>query len=476
MKFTKALLMINFSIKTELMQHQKDAVKKLQGIKVGALFMEMGTGKTLVSLELIRQRVCKIKRVVWICPISLKREIYSHIINHTDIDPRYINTFNSRTTNNADLSAPIHIVGLQSIGMSDREYLAFEKTVCEDTFVILDESSFIKNHRAKTTKRVTKVCRDSKYRLILNGTPISQGIEDLYSQMFFLHPRILGYWTFSAFSRNHIVYSEKFRGMISSRVGRSKINKKMTPYVFHIRKDQCVNLPSKNYSDRYVELTNSQKSLYDMAKKMFEFEILDEREDKSGVAVYKLFTRLRQISNGVTPSSMNSERLECEKHSELKDILRTNQSSHLVVWSDFRNSIEQIKTTLYSEKNVYFEYHGGLNPNDRSAELLKWKKQGGVLVANPACAGFGLTLNEADTFIFFNNSFKYSERIQAEDRNHRIGQNKSCNYISIWADCGIEERISSALSRKGNALEELKEDLERIKNNKGRLTKMMSVL
>ena len=87
-----------------------------------------------------------------------------------------------------------------------------------------------------------------------------------------------------------------------------------------------------------------------------------------------------------------------------------------------------------------------------------------------------MTLNEAAYTIFYSNGFKYSERLQAEDRNHRIGQNKKVNYIDIIPDCRIEWRIQRALDLKQDAVTEFRNELMKIINDDGALEKLKADL
>lgn len=152
---------------------QQAAVEKLSRLKVGALFMEMGTGKTKVALDLIASKAHKVDYILWICPCSLKGEIEAE-----------------RKKWHPELT--LDVVGCESIGSSDRIYLEVLKKAEESkTFIVVDESLKIKNRHAKRTQRIIKLGENAEYKLILNGTPISKSYCDLWAQMEFLSPKIL---------------------------------------------------------------------------------------------------------------------------------------------------------------------------------------------------------------------------------------------------------------------------------------------
>lgn len=132
------------------MTNQELAFEKLSKLKCGALFMEMGTGKTKVALDIINSKLHKINYILWICPVSLKNEIESE-------------------KNKWYPDMQLNIIGCESIGMSDRLYLNLLKDIeNKDVFCVVDESLKIKNSEAKRTQRILKIGELSKYRLILN--------------------------------------------------------------------------------------------------------------------------------------------------------------------------------------------------------------------------------------------------------------------------------------------------------------------
>lgn len=146
--------MQTFATTTDLMPWQQAAVRKLKPTRVGGLFMEMGTGKTRTIIEIVRQRARKIDRVVWFCPVSLKETVRLEILKHTDCQDIYV--FDDRTTaETVPRDARWIIVGLESLSSSDRVTFAVHEIITDKTFVILDESSYIKGHKSIRTARAT---------------------------------------------------------------------------------------------------------------------------------------------------------------------------------------------------------------------------------------------------------------------------------------------------------------------------------
>lgn len=460
-----------FNVITELMPHQNDAVNKMLPSLVGALFMDMGTGKSLTAIKLasLRKYQGKIDKVVWCCPVSLKINTQRQIITHTDAIFDEVHLFNSKTTDKKLKKTFWHVVGIESIGQSDRVTVALNALVDDRTMLIVDESSFIKGHRSKRANRLIEIGKKAKYRLILTGTPISQGIEDLYTQMTFLSDKILGYRSWYSFRRAHIEYSEKYKGKIEKRMNHDYLAMRIAPYVYQVKKEECITLPEKSSSSCYVDLTDEQRKYYDIAKEIF-FEEITSCEEETPVAIYRLFGSLQSIVNGVMPSHYLEEgeapkTLKNAKIGELLRVLRNVENKHVVIWVKYVASVHVLNEVIkkeYPETNISL-YFGELNESEKNIELQRWRERGGLLVATQSSGGYGLTLVESAYSIFFSNSFKYSERIQAEDRLHRIGQVNPVHYVDIWCDCGIEDRIRKALIAKANALEYFQEEVERVR-------------
>lgn len=454
--------MMTYETKSKLFNHQKDAVAKMLPTRVGGLFMEMGTGKTRTTLELIKIRLAKnkINKVVWFTPVSLKENIKREILKHTDCNSVYV--FDNKTDIDNIPPAIFYIVGIESMSSSDRVVLTVNHTIDDNTFVVVDESSFIKGHRSKRTERIIFISSKAKYRLILTGTPISNGIVDLYSQMKFLSPKILGYKSFYSFANNHIEYSEKFKGMILRTKNDEYIAKKIEPYIYQVTKEECLDLPEKIYKSYYFYLDKKSREIYEQTKE----ELLFSVEELDSYTIFKLFTALQQIVSGFKRFGKGEKRIEKRLSDDrvnlLLEIVEKLKDDKIIIWAKYQSDIDVIAKAL-SKIGKVATYTGKLNDKKKSKSLDYFRDEANFLVATPSSAGYGNTIVEAHTVIFFNNNFKYSERLQAEDRTHRIGQKEKVLYIDIICANTIDERIEHSLYKKGNVVEEFKRDIEKCK-------------
>ncbi len=453
-----------FETTTKLMQHQADAVHKVSPIKVSGLFMDMGTGKSRTVIELVKIKAAKIDKVVWFVPVSLKLSVKQEILKHTDCAD--IHVFDAKTNSHNMPSCRWYIVGIESMSSSNRVVAAVNNLITDKTVVILDESSYIKGHNSKRTVRITYICAKAKYRVILTGTPLSQGVVDLYAQMRFLSPKILGYNSFYGFAQNHLEYSETRPGLIIRTHNTAWLAAKIAPYVYQVRKEDCIDLPPKNYTTKYFYKNAEQERAYEEIKETFLSKI-DPNEWNSYI-LFQLFGALQQIVSGFYNDTQNQKFYEFEngRAALLGEIItRIPNDDQCIIWAKYHYDITQIQKELKKHGRTYVLYTGKQNEKTRETNKEQFKSgKAQFFLATPSTGGHGLTLNEASTVIFYNNGFKYAERVQAEDRCHRIGQTKSVNYIDIVCLDSIDERISTALAQKRDVLHDFQADINKVKS------------
>lgn len=452
-----------FTTTTELLPHQLPAVEKLLPLRVGGLFMDMGTGKSRVAIELVARRQQHIDRVIVYCPVALKEMWADEIALHTDCRHDQVYLFDDDTRGETLPAAFWYIIGIESVSQSNRVAVLANGLTTERTLVIVDESGYIKGHDSLRTLRITRYSEPARYRLELTGTPISQGVQDLYAQMRFLSPSILGYGSFYSFAANHLEYSDEYPGMVIRAHNTAWLAAKMQPYIYQITKEEAgINLPPKRRDARYCWLTHQQREAYEQAK----WEILNEADDIDGTTIFRIFGALQQIASGFW--NRQGETIELP-HARLDTLLRAladvPAGEKAILWCKYLYSVRQVTAALTAEYGAaaVCQYHGELSEGERSVELARWRREGLFFVATAGTGGHGLTLTQSALAIFYENEFKYVHRLQAEDRIHRLGQQRSPLYLDIWARCNIEERIRASHAKKGNAVDDFRRKVAAIK-------------
>lgn len=468
---------------TSLLPHQVTAIAKMLPSRVGALFMDMGTGKTRTVIELIKIRHGKFDRVFWFCPVSLKRTIYQEWKKHTDLADHLIKVWDDKVaSDHLPTEAIIHIIGIESMSSSDRVVAAYHAFVTEQSFVIVDESSYIKGYQSLRSQRLTALSAKSRYRLILTGTPFTQGAVDLFAQMSFLSTKILGYTSFYSFAANHLEYEMRVNdrgyrvrtGHIIRAHNVEYLAAKIAPYTYQVSKDECLDLPDRLYESRYFDMTDEQYEYYQQAKREILLDL--DYEDWSSIAIFHLFTSLQAIVCGfwtrTVPQTGEKQHLTFY-HRRIRLLLDTiasiSEAEPIIIWAKYRHSLSEMKLALteaYGEKS-YAEFHGGLSEMLRHQDLQRWKDgDARFLLATQSAGGHGLTLNEAAYAIFYADGYKYSEREQAEGRNHRIGQTRRPVYISLCCEASIDNKIAASLYRKENALAAFRQQVNRYRKER----------
>lgn len=454
---------------TTLMPHQIPAVGKMLPTRVGALFMDMGTGKSRVSIELAAIRQAKFDRLFWFCPVALKTTIAQQWRLHTDISDDQICVWGEQVSQRRlPWAARIHIIGIEAMSSSARTILAYQRMVSERSFVVVDESSYIKGHASKRTERITALSADARYRLVLTGTPFTQGVVDLFAQMRFLSSEILGYASFYSFAANHLEYEIREttdgRRIHTGRIIRAHnvdyLAAKIAPYVYQVKKEECLDLPPKLYETRYCEMSDEQYQAYQQAKN----EILSDEDydDWSSAQIFRLFTALQGIVCGfwtrTDPKTKMKEHLTFP-HDRVALLMQTiaaiPEGEPVIIWAKYHHAIREIIAAITERygAGAVAQFHGGMTERDRNVDLARWQRgDAQFLVATQSAGGHGLTLNEAAYVVFYADGYKYAERIQAEDRNHRIAQERHPTYITLCCTNSIDDRIQAALARKENAL------------------------
>lgn len=455
---------------TTLMDHQAKAVEKLRNVKVGALYMDMGTGKTRTALGLAvpRKTDGKVDCILWLCPVSVKRTIADEVEKHL---PNAIYEI-VETTGIRNWDADIYIAGIESLSQSISLNLVLLDLVGKRRcFTVVDESSLVKNYYTKRTRAIWRLGERSQYKLILSGTPISNNEQDLYSQWYFLDPRILGYNSFYSFAANHLEYDPRIPGRVVRAHDVEHLVAKMAPFLYQVRKDECLDLPPKSYSKRYCRLSEEQYWEYEYSKQRF-FDIVEmyyEREKDISSLIFRLFATLQKIVSGkrynwsdLFDNPLDNPRIQLL----LETIIDLPSDSKVIIWCKYTHEIDMICTVLEQKRYSVAKLYGKMSLKKRENELQKFRNNAEFLVANKRCGAFGLNLQFANYAIYYSNDFSWDTRNQSEDRIHRVGQNKNVHVIDFICQNTIDGRIYNSLMKKEGLVESFRREIDLQKDDK----------
>ena len=460
---------MKFKYKTQPYEHQRIALERSYDKINYAYFMEMGCGKSKVLIDnmawLYENK--KIDTAIVVAPKGVYRnwqtsEIPAHL--HDDIEREvYVWNPNPNKTQKEHLVSGIKERGKLRIllvnveGFATTKLKAFvEKFVRDSTFLLaVDESTTIKNPKAKRTKALVALGKAASYRRILTGSPVTKSPMDLYAQCGFMDKALLGFESFYSFqgryaiTRTQRMGGHSFQQIVGYR-NLDELSAKLEKFSYRVTKDEALDLPDKIYTVRHVSLTDDQIKHY-MSLKNAAIALLDDGDLVSAPAVMTQLLRLQQVLCGHLMTD-DGDLVEF-KTRRIDALLETieEMSGGVIIWSRFRYDIRNIEAALkkaYGEDSTV-NYYGDTSDSDRELAIKRFQdRDARFFVGNPQTAGKGLTLNAASNVIYYANDFNLESRVQSEDRCHRIGQKNTVTYVDFVSKGTVDEHIVKTLRAK----------------------------
>ena len=466
-------MVVNYKYKLPPFNHQAEALDDgWDRIEFG-LFMEMGTGKSKVLIDnmgmLYQSGLINFALVIapkgvyrnWVAkeiPEHMSDDIPHRVIRWVS-SPNKKQTEEMRSVKDKFNGLTIFVMNVESFsslkGKNAGEWMA--RALGSNGMIAIDESTTIKNHKAKRTKALMKIAAGFKYRRLLTGSPITKSPMDIYSQCEFLRPGLLGYDSYYAFQGRYAVVQRKTMGQAAFQqiIGFKNLDEltnKIDMFSFRVLKKDCLDLPDKIYTARYVGMTSEQFKMYEDVRR-HAMVLLDDGELVTAPAVITQMLRLQQIMSGHLKTDDGEMLYFLSKRMDALTEIMDEHDGKAIIWSRFRYDIQQITQMLNDKfgEGSAAAYFGDTTDDERNDIVKNFQNPNHPLrffVGNPATAGYGLTLTEANLVVYYANDFNLETRIQSEDRAHRIGQKNNVTYIDLICEGSIDERIVKALRTK----------------------------
>jgi SNF2 family DNA or RNA helicase len=313
-------------------------------------------------------------------------------------------------------------------------------------YIILDESQAIKNPDSNIARAVREL--KSKYKLILTGTPIENSTMDLWSQMTFINPGLLGNQSF--FRNEFLMPIEKKQDEIKTK----RLYSIIKPFILRRHKSQvATELPEKIENIKYCKMTSEQEKEYEKVKSNYRNMILESIEEKgmssSQLLVLQGLTKLRQIANHpkmvIEGYEADSGKLEDVTHM-LQNALSSNHK--ILVFSQFVKHLSIFKDYLSREKITYAYLDGTTKDRQAQVDYFQNNEEVKVFLISLKAGGLGLNLTAADYVFILDPWWNPAVEAQAVDRAYRIGQkNKVFTYKFITTNT-VEEKILNLQKNK----------------------------
>jgi SNF2 family DNA or RNA helicase len=422
----------------ELYDFQKVGVKFLISNKSALLADEMGTGKTVMSVVAMRALFKKafIRKGLIICPVSIL-SVWDEHINDWAPDLSFTVVRGTKEIRENDWKYPAHLyvttydtIRNDFLNSNCTNKIISEDAINEYDFVLIDEAQYIKNPKSGRSKALKIINADQRWAL--TGTPIENKIDDIVSIFSFLKPEYLK--TTESYST-------------------SQIKKKIEPYFLRReKKDVFKDLPKKVKNNLWLELDAAQKQEYDEIEKG-EIEALKNMGTKvSSIHIFSVLTKLKQICNFANGKDTSV------KTNALVDIVESVKSNNekMLIFSQYnKQGVNKIEKCLDKYGTVVFK--GNMTDRQRNYAIEKFRNDPEITIflANVKVGGVGITLTEANYVVHFDHWWNPATMWQAEDRAHRKGQEKVVNVYSFWMKDTVEERIYTALKKKGLLFEDV---------------------
>ena len=467
---------MKYKFKTKPYEHQLKALEMSCNRETFAYFMEMGTGKTKVLIDNMAMLYDKgkIDGALIIAPKGVigtwyNQELPAHLVDHienvTVLWQANITKSQSKklgTLFKTGEELHILIMNVEAFSTQKGTQFAQKFMLAHKTLMVIDESTTIKNPKAKRTKNIIQLADRSQYRRILTGSPVTKNPLDLFTQCYFLDPYHLDHQSYYSFrTRYAIMKTAHISGrsiqLVAGFKHLAELAEKLKPFSYRVLKQDCLDLPDKIYMKRVISLTEEQQKVY---KQMREEALatLNGKTVTTMIALTQLM-RLHQITCGhFVADDGTTQKIKSNRLNELIDILDEVEGK-AIIWAHYQYDVKSIVkeiTRVHGPGSVVDYY--GLTPQDqrdKNRDAFQNDSKVRYLVGTPATGGYGITLTAANTVIYYSNGYDLEKRLQSEDRAHRIGQHKPVTYVDILAEETVDEKIVKSLRKKINIASEV---------------------
>lgn len=445
----------NLSPKAAGFVYQVQAVNATKDLPYAAVFHEQGLGKTKIGIDLALYWLTKsiVDSVLVVTKRGLIQNWVDELRAHTHVIPRLLSQDKRANFLAFNSPARIYLTHYEVLKSERKRLKLFLKT--RRVAVILDEAHKIKNPESDLTEAIFDLAPGFERRVIMTGTPVANRPYDIWAQIFFLdHGDSLGQ-DFSTFKKTLDLSNDLSRN--ANKVERfeealSGLFQRIQKFsVRETKRAADIHLPEKNLRNISADLESRQAEIYhrfqqDLAAIVVKHGVpeYDDAED-----ILKRLLRLIQVAS-------NPKLVDDSYHRApgkfpvllnlIEEIIDRNEKA--IVWTTFVDNADWLARELRAFNAV--KVHGRLSYDERAKSLRTFKldSECRLLIATPSSAKEGLTLTVANNAIFYDRSFSLDDYLQAQDRIHRISQDKDCTVTNIIATNTVDEWVDTLLAAK----------------------------
>lgn len=460
------------------MDHQYNALDEAWGKDAYALFFQMRLGKTYtaINLALARYQYKKIEQMLVVCPTPIKAvwagEIEKFATEKNDSHCQVLES-GKKLIPWTPGCLQVLVVGVEALSQGGAYKIALDFTKSGKTMCVVDESSRIKNFKSKRTEKCVILGGNCDYRMILTGTPVTQGIHDLYSQFEFLDARIIGQKSYYTF-RNRYMIMGGFEGrQVLGYKNAKQLIDLVEPYSSVVKTKEVYDIVESDPIPRMIQPSPEQKAHFQELKELMVTAFGDEvLETKT---ILERMTRFQQINGGFFPypdgkdnkgdTVWSSKPLKSNpKLKELEDMLDEIGDSQTIIWARFIPEIEAITAMLEKHGKTWVTFYGATSDEDRIENKRRFQEgENQFFVGNQTVGGMGQELSAADVMIYYSNTFSYEDREQSMARWQAMVRTTGCLIIDLVLNTLIDKSIMLAQDKKGSMAKYVDKNIKAIK-------------
>ncbi len=446
-----------------LYDHQVSFLEKFGDKNYGAMFFEMGLGKTLCILEYMFLRWQAGDTALIICPASV---IYTWEKEIRKSYPDRLSKFAFLTGSGQEklkkLSLPkkAYITNYETL-FNDSIFKAF--LIKKFTWIILDEAhEKIRSYKSKTTKRVLKLSSGIEMRFLMTGTPVANNEQDIWPQMSFLDRGKRFGGNFYKF-RDEFFYEKNYQTILKKHK-KEEFQKKLREVSITASKSDCLDLPDKIYTQYTAELSSEAYDLYtELSEKAY--SVLDDEEIAITNKLVEII-KLHQVSGGTINLDHGRKVLSSHKL-DLTFRIIDQLKKPVIVVCNYRGEVDHLHNSFKAKGLSVGRLDGNVSLNERREyqDSFSLGKLNVLLIQADCGLGIDSLQKNCHHMIFYSTNYRWDSRVQMEDRLHRTGQSRKVLYIDLLTTLpngkpSIDHLIYQAVKNKNLKIKSLLNELK----------------
>lgn len=450
-----------------LYNHQKKTLAFGSVRKQYADLSDCGTGKTIATLAVVQELFYKKKGEIRVLVVAPKSIIMSGWV--ADCEKAFpgliaVPVVGTRQQKLKAFEEDAHIFVTNYETMNQ----GFQIPEGHFDMLICDEAVKLKNPNAQWTRNITELSKHIEHKVIISGLITPNNLMEIYAPFNILENGVLGK-SFYQF-RSRYFTPDPFSYMNSEWKPKSKSEEKITKIIERLvmrhKKSECLDLPNKSHVLREVSMSPAQRKDYKKMEKEFYLELAEGTI--TAVNAGAKIQKLQQIASGFIYTEEDGKRvtkkLHNQKLTELQSMLEGELiDEQVIVFCSYQGEIEIFKEHYPNESYII----GNQKTAEQEENIQRFKSgDSRILFANMQASKYGLTFTNSNNVIYYSLTYSLDDLYQSQERIHRIGQTKNCNYIYMIAQDTIDKKIYRAVTKKQGLNDMLYEMIEEIQTKK----------